>query len=352
VRSCRRLPALRWALLNPGGVSPLLLGALVLSAGLGGSGQALAASPMELVEWEAPEACAGALEVYEQLRRTLGDVPDGLNKLSRVRGTVVPTSGGYRLALDVLERGRRSSRVLEAEQCGDLVDAAVLAITLALTVDGSARARAALTLEPAPEPPTSTPGTIALTPNDASPDATQGSAPPPLGGFLSVGALVEIGALPHPTAGVEVTGALRRGPLALVAHGSFLATNRLDVRPREHVELGLWLAGLSGCYAGIQAPLRIEACGGMEVGRYHALGLDLRAARRVEDTWLAPGAALGAAIPLSGAISLVSGVGIAFPLMRHRYTVNGGDDVHAPGRASLRFHLALALTSSPEPAAL
>ena len=123
----------------PGWTRARVLGsvfAALLSAGL--TRPALAQSPAALVEWEAPEACPGAASVYERLTLALGYEPQTLGKLSRVRGVVVPHGAGYQLSLEVFEVGRRSSRWMEAASCEDLVDAAVLAITLALAPDSAA----------------------------------------------------------------------------------------------------------------------------------------------------------------------------------------------------------------------
>jgi len=325
----------------------VLLGA---SLGLCSSGLALAASTAQVVDWEAPESCPGALEVYDRLQHSVGDVRDRLGELGRVRGVVVPGERGYRLALEVLQRDLRSSRVLEAEDCNDLVDAAVLAITLAL---GEARGRddAGLAIEPAPaqgEPARSTtdvPPPVGNAP-DVRTDAEEAGSV--LGGFLSVGALMEIGALPSATAGLGLGGGLRRGSLTLAAHGALLATQRSSVGPDESVELGLWFAGLRGCYAPLEGPFRIDACGGLQLGRYHASGIALRSARDVEDSWVAPEASLALAFPVSSSFSVTSGVALAVPLSRHRYTINVSESIHEPAWASLTFHLAVALNSGAE----
>src|SRR5438046_2078410 len=77
--------------------------------------RASALPPASIVEWDAPEACPGALDVYRRLDAVLGAATTTLGRLSRVRGTVARTPSGYRLSLEVSERGRRSSRVLESQ---------------------------------------------------------------------------------------------------------------------------------------------------------------------------------------------------------------------------------------------
>src|SRR5207253_765373 len=89
-----------------------------------------------LVEWDAPDDCPGALDVYRRLQETLRGPMQTLDRLSRVRGIVVRAPDGYRLSLDVYGRGRRRSRVLESPSCDDLADAAAFAIRLALTAGG------------------------------------------------------------------------------------------------------------------------------------------------------------------------------------------------------------------------
>ena len=159
---------------------------------------------------------------------------------------------------------------------------------------------------------------------------------------------MEVGALPGATAGLGLGGGLRRGALTLAAQGALLATHRVNVGPDERVELGLWYVGLRGCYAPLEAPFRMDACGGLQLGRYRASGIALRSARDVEDTWLAPEASLVGTVPVSSALHVTSGVSLAFPVTRHRYTVNAAEPVHAPAWASVSFHLAVVLSSEPE----
>jgi hypothetical protein len=93
---------------TPGGRSrPVRLGVLALCL-LGAARTASAAGAAALIDWDAPESCLGALDVYARLSSVLGYEPETLGKLSHVRSSVVRTPSGYRLVLEAFEDGRRA----------------------------------------------------------------------------------------------------------------------------------------------------------------------------------------------------------------------------------------------------
>jgi hypothetical protein len=152
------------------------------------------------MDWDAPEACPGALELYARLSSVLGYEPDTLGRLSRVRGSVVATASGYRLVLETFESARRSSRLFEATSCDDLADAAALAVALAMAPPSVA--------EPAPAPisPEAAPATIPAVEAAGALVATSGTEAWQARGFASASAVLEYGALPGPAPGIAMSG--------------------------------------------------------------------------------------------------------------------------------------------------
>jgi hypothetical protein len=308
--------------------------AVVVSAGLGRT--ALAQSPPSLVEWEAPQACPGAASVYERLTVALGYEPQTLGKLSRVRGVVVPHGAGYQLSLEVFEGGRRSSRWMEAASCEDLVDAAVLAITLALAPEGSA----ASANHPAGEMEETSPAQEAV----VRPVAPEPAAEPTRG-TASLAAVVELGALPDPALGVGMSAGARWPVLSVAAYGMLFESQRLAARPRVYVDFELSVAGLRACGRALSQPLTLDACAGMEVGRWEAFGASLQEARRSRDLWLAPMLELEASRVLIGPLAVELSAGAALPLARKRYIINESEAVYTPEPISWRFLAGLAVAT-------
>jgi hypothetical protein len=327
---------------SPGPIARTLRGCclplLVVSAALAAR-SASAASAAELIAWDAPEPCPGALEVYARASSLLGYEPETLGKLSRVRGSVVRTTQGFRLVLEAFEAGRHSSRLFEAASCDELGDAAALAIALAVA-PGMSPVSVASEAAAAPAP-----ASTADTAADAAPVALAPASSDAwhTRGFAGAAAVLEYGALPALAPGVAVEGGVRVGPLALGGYAVLLGSERRRVAPDQSVQFDLLFAGVRACYTLLAARPRLEGCAAFEAGRFSAQGLDLAGARAPRDLWLAAGAGLGLQWPLSDVFGVESRLEPALPLLRKEYTVNETDAVHAPARGSLRLYLGLVL---------
>jgi hypothetical protein len=313
-----------------------LLTAALLGLVLPGGARAGVAS---LLEWEAPAGCPGALDLRSRLQALLGYEPETLGKLSRVRGSLVRASRGYRLSLEVFEEGRTSSRLLESASCDELTDAAAIAIVLAMAPD-AARSTAEIPEskgheatrtpdEPRPAP--------SVTPKDPA------STRAPWRGFAEAGAVVQLGPLPEAGAGLELAAGARSGSLALGGYAVLLGSEQVEVAPAQSVEFELLVAGARGCYAVRGASPRLDACAGFEAGRLRATGVGLSPSRRFSNAWIAPGVAASAEWPLAGSLALVLRADSALPLFRERYTVDESETVHAPAWWSARLSLGLCL---------
>jgi hypothetical protein len=250
------------------------------------------------VDFDAPDACPGALDVYGRLSSVLGYEPETLGKLSRVRGSVVPAASGYRLVLETFESGRRSSRLFEAASCDDLADAAALAIALAMAPPS------APALEPPPMPNAPAPSPTANPTLEApgTNPVTSGAEAWRARGFAAASVVLEYGALPGPAPGVAIDGGVRLGSFSLGAYGVLLGTQVQQVAPAQNVQFSVWFAGVRGCSLLLERRLELEACASLEAGRLSALGLDLQPARSSDDPWLAAGGALAARWPFTGSL--------------------------------------------------
>lgn len=312
-------------------------GFLILVGVLAVSRSADAAGVAGLMDWDAPEACPGALDVYARLSSVLGYEPDTLGKLSRVRGSVVPTANGYRLVLETFESGRRSSRLFEAASCDDLADAAALAIALAMAPPGVAAP------EPEPSPPEEAPPTTPALEAAGASAAGSGAETWHARGFAAVSAVLEYGALPEPAPGVAIDGGVALGAVSLGAYGVLLGTQLQEVAPAQSVQFALWFAGVRGCHPLLERALELEACASFEAGRFSARGVDLQRVGSSNDLWLAAGGALAARWAFTGSFGMELRAEPMLPLVRKEYTVNGSEDVHAPAVLSTRLYLGLVL---------
>jgi len=323
-----------------------LASAVLLALSL--SRTASAAGAASLIEWDAPEGCLGALDVYARLSALLGREPETLGKLSQVRGSVVQTAKGYRLVLEAFEPARRSSRLFEAERCDDLVDAAAVAIALAIAPEEASRlAPSALAhADPGADARGERSSAEAATPSDAAAsNESPRPAAPRLRGVASAGAVIEQGALPRLSPGFAVGGGVEWDTVSLGAYATLLASQTLRVAAGENVEFDLLFAGLRACHALRDRPPALSACASFEAGRMRALGLDLQQANEARDLWLAAGASVDARWPLSGALAIQLRAEPMFPLDRKEYTVNGSESVHAPARLSSRLYLGLTFSA-------
>jgi hypothetical protein len=320
-----------------------------------------AAQTVALMEWDAPEPCPGALSVYQRLSAALGHEPKTLGRLSHVRGSVAGRAGSYQLSLEVSADGRRSSRLIEAASCDDLADVAVLAITLALAPEEAKRPAgnggAALGVMPrelptaaSHAPPSDAPAADA--PTSDAPTATPSASPPetvradvPARGSASLGVVTELGALPRPAFGVGVSAGAHWQVLSLAAYGMLFGSERIDARPAVGVDFDLTLGGVRGCGRVLSLPLGLDACAGMEAGRWEVFGASLQGARRSRDLWLAPVLGLEASRALTSTLALELGAGAALPLLRKRYVINDGEVVHTPDPVSWRLLAGLTIST-------
>jgi hypothetical protein len=283
------------------------------------------------IEWEAPESCPNTEALYVRLS-TLLDYDLSALGSARVRGVVVGTGAGLRLTLEVVDSGRRSSRVLVADDCSDLFEAAALAIALAVHGDSagaeplggvSSEASAVPAAEQAEAP-------------RAMPEAAPG-----LSWSAGAEAVIDFGALPALAPGLAIDSRAHWGPWALGLYASLLPEQRRVVGGTNYVDFGLMVAGVRACHALLGGASSLDACLGFEAGRFTAFGPELEASRQIEDPWLAPSGAIEFRQSVWGALRLRVRAESLFPLLRKQYAVDETDAVHSPSGVDLRLFAGL-----------
>ncbi|HTV20764.1 MAG TPA: hypothetical protein VMG12_18900 [Polyangiaceae bacterium] len=234
-----------------------------------------------------------------------------------------------------------SSRIFHAHDCSELVEAAAVAIALALGgTDGAAAPSTAIAaLEP--EPPASKRPPSA---DDGSKDDTSGALTTrlrKLGVVARAEALLDTASLGGLALGAGAELGVRWGAIGVRAHGVGLPSRQIRLAPSQFVELSLWAAGLRGCYRVSDNELLLDVCGGGEVGAFGAAGKGLVDASSRRDVWGATtwGAWLG--FDVTEHLQAGARLEAVLPLSRERYLVNRNEVVHEVSGASLRLGLSL-----------
>jgi len=310
---------------------PMLLLALARAAA------AQTASPAsELpIEWQAPESCPDRQALIRRLGALLGEAPRDLGTLSGVRAVVQETRTGKQLTLEVEESGQHSTREFQARDCVDLVDAAALAIGLALH-DGPGR-------QPAASPPPSSADAPAIE-LDARPPTPE-PEPRRLGWSLGAEAALDSGALPELAPGVGAQARLLFGGWSVDAHGLFLPGQRVALGNAEAVAFTLLVGGARACRQLFEGAVLVAACGSLEAGQFRATGANLQPARTLKDLWLAAGGGIEAQARVGGDVWLQLRLEPVVPFARKRYAVDTTQIVHAPAALDLRFYVGLSVSA-------
>ena len=227
-------------------------------------------------------------------------------------------------------------RMLSGADCNQLGDAIVVAVTLALGAAEPAPAEAR-SEPPAPvgESPAAAPAARvdqapALRANEPSPSGLQPS--------LALSALLDVGSLPAPGAGVALQAGVAWGRFELRAEALMLFEQHTELpgesAPAPGADLQLFAGALRGCtapFAAARSGFALPACLGFELGRVAGTGTNVLSARSGSALWAAPRVDLGAVWKVPGStLSLSSSLTVATPLQRSRFTLTEIGTVYAP----------------------
>ncbi len=299
-------------------------------------GQALAAE----LAWRAPESCARAEAVKEQVGKLVGQ------RLSTIEGIdfeieiEVQPDGRHVLLLRTLPRaagdapGTPRERTLDGASCAEVSDAASVAMALTIAEREEERSREQAAPLPAPEASAAEPA------DDAEEDA-----PTALHVSVGAGALLESGALPAVAIGAQLEAALGYGALRVGLVGAlFAAQSGERAGDDSGARFDFVLGGMVVCGESGAAPaLHLIACAGMEIGRLAAEGMKVSRSRSGDAAWYAPRADVGAFYALTSSLRAGLRAGVAVPLARPEFVLNGDDRVHKPANVSARLLIGLEL---------
>jgi hypothetical protein len=304
--------------------------------------------------WSAPDGCPAAHSVDARARSLAGVDAATWASAGSVRGRISAEGGGWVLSLQIerapgsglalaaaanarssAESSPPPARVFHAGDCGELGEAAAVAIALAL--GGAAAA-----------PPAGADDGVESVPTPPAADETQDTAGLSLASELhSIGAvaraeaLVDTGSLGGLAFGASVEVGMRWRALGLRAYGVGLPSRQVRLASSQYVELSLWAAGLRACYRAADALPLIDVCGGAEVGAFGAAGRGLVDARERRDAWGATTWGTWFGIDLAEHLQAGARLEAVVPLSRERYFVNRNELVHEMSGAGVRLALSL-----------
>ena len=304
-------------------------GLIAVIAGTASADEATTRSGVEL-RLQAPEGCPTAARLAEKLDAAI----EVEVVAATVQVTVTRSRRGFELELVIDER-REQARRLRATRCDEVVDAAVLILSLALLPD-----------EPEPEPEPVAEARPAL--EEPPPPGTEEEPPvgivrplpagPRLSVSLGAAAAVDGGTLPGIAGGVGVALSARRGKLSLGATATYFPTHRAVIDPEMSAgaEINATAIGLRGCRRG--GPLWL--CLGGEVNILGAAGVGVETTERDEFLLWGLTAATRYELSLGRRLSLAAtGELVGHPARPAYFLENPRRLVHRPGWLSGRLWL-------------
>lgn len=309
---------------------------------------AAADNPCVALELTAPEGCPSASSIEQTVMELVHTVPPA--PLS-ARATIARLGERFTVTL-VTAAGERT---FDGETCQAAADA--LTVILALAVDPNASTMppvgapgAAPAPTPAPAPPSAPAAPVApvapvvpVVPETKStaPSAERPTAPEPLTLGGSLVALIDTGLLPG--IGVGALGALRlnSGVVSAEFSGKFLfpRSTTLDDGSNRGGTFRWAGLGLDGCLR-VLDPL--HSCFGVEVGGLtgQGFGVDQRFTSTATIVALTGGAV--GRLEIDGGFSLEARLGVAVPMDRPVFGLEGFGELHEPDPVTVRVGIGVA----------
>jgi hypothetical protein len=227
-------------------------------------------------------------------------------------------------------QGNVQHRELQAASCDELAQAVSVAIALALGADAlqpkespaqtplPAEATEKATPEP-PAPVATNPSRAAATPKKSDPKNSYWWA-------AELGPSLDVGSLPGPAFGIEVSALAGKGAFGLKLGGLALPRRSAEVVGNLGGTFTLLAASLMACASSSHAVTNLRLCGGSEFGKLSGTGLNTTHSRTNGSSWVAPRIDIEFSWPLLDESLRLFGLGtVAMPLIRNAFTVHNLD---------------------------
>jgi hypothetical protein len=286
------------------------------------------------LRWSGPEECAWSSQVTEQVEAQIGGTLAAVEGIDFEIAVSRENSGKWRLTLVSVERasGERRKRELSGESCGEVANAAAVALAMAIrekTEESTMEAEPPPAATPVVRPPRAPRSKIAA----STPRSAPASSVTPT---VTVGAVLDVGALPNPALGAELEAGIAWRALYAGAEGAVFSPNQLDGPDGRGGDFQLWAAGVVACLGRPAAGLSAVVCAGYEIGALSGRGTGVTDPRSETTTWQALRAELGVVVPFGAGFSGVLRGGAVVPLQRREFVLDS-ELVHRPAAVGARF---------------
>jgi len=307
--------------------------------------------PLELA-WEAPEGCPDRAFMRRRIGQLLHNpaaTPKNVAASAKIERS--PDSR-FHLALSVRTDGVEENRTMDADSCSALAEASAVVIALAIAPSQGAEPPDEGRTPETPEERASEPPPQPSAPSAPSAPSTPNIEPPPRRAHtavrttpraaLGVGASVESGVLPEPSAGFVGSASLRLDRIRV----GVLATMSLVQRPHFARTAGasfeMISAGAFGSYMLPLGPVAVGPTVNVELTHVRVRGFGIRGPRASSVFWPTP--VLGARLEVSPArwIALVGRADLLIPIGAPAFNLTTtGDAVRLHDPASIAPRLSI-----------
>jgi hypothetical protein len=308
------------------------------------------------IRWSGEESCRRESDVDEQVETATGrpvssveiaDFELRVQSLSRDQWTLELTTARR-------ADGARSSRTIHGASCAEVTDAAAVAIALAIGSSQVEPKNAPKSASDSDESATKAPPE-AKAPSEAS--SSQPRNPPKphdsLGWFVGLGAALDSSATPSPAFGGSVrVGAswrptdVRRTGLRFELEGAFYAPTETSSVAGQAGKFQLAYGAPLLCGAKPLGGTTLLLCVGAELGQLSGEGVGeaVTVSHSSNTFWAAARGELGVGYPREGALRVVGRAGVAVPLIRREFVLDGPEVVFRPAAISARVALGVELS--------
>lgn len=302
------------------------------------------------LEWHGDDVCpGGATDLETALVRHLGEAAEP----ERIEATLSLRDGGpagLRLSLRMASHFGQEQHELAAIDCARLIDQAALLIagvvdpfvTMADAVPSSAVLHhvvvpvqvptRAIVVDPGPRSNVAPPLVEAEAEPSSSTDeigefgeliAVEPDEPVPITGAIGVAGTTFIGVFPQVGGGVELEGALERGPLRWQNGASGWFGGRVRSSETE-VGMDLWALGFSSSLCGVPAVsrVRVPLCAVVGAGAMRARAVGTASPRAITQPWVWAGAEASLQVLARQDLAIALGIGAHALVVRPAWEIS------------------------------
>jgi hypothetical protein len=147
----------------------------------------------------------------------------------------------------------------------------------------------------------------------------------------------DTGALPSTSLGVGLEARVQRRSLRLALLATWFGSQEVTGANKTGGTFQLAVGGARACFAPRRGRWTPLACGGFELGRLAGTGQGVARPATGEALWRALRADIGVTAALNGNAALLLTGGLAVPLSRPAFVLDGTELVYRPSRLAMRL---------------